>query len=135
MKSVKIVTLATAYIKDTEGKLLLLQRGKKSSLSGRWQFAEGKLEIDELPEAALKREISEELSQSIDKAVFKTVSPVVFDTPETVFFILRIVYIVELVSHKIQLSDEHVEYDWFTEEEISNLSLVPGVSEVIAAVG
>ena len=62
MKIDKVVTLATAYIEDPEGKILLLKRGTKSTLSGYWQFAEGKIEKGEFPDEALEREVSEELS-------------------------------------------------------------------------
>ncbi len=135
MKIDRVVTLATAYIEDPNGNVLLLKRGTKSSLSGHWQFAEGKIETGEFPDDTLEREVSEELSVPIIKMVFKTVSHVFFETPGVVFFIQRVVYLTKLESKDIKLSDEHVDCGWFTKEELLRLQLVPGVREVIEAVG
>lgn len=48
------------------GKILCAQRGATKSLANKWEFPGGKVEEGESLEAALKREIDEEMNCSID---------------------------------------------------------------------
>tara|TARA_Y100000817_G_scaffold108336_1_gene84815 strand:+ start:573 stop:989 length:417 start_codon:yes stop_codon:yes gene_type:complete len=50
-----------AGVISKEGKVLLGQRPEGSSLPGVWEFPGGKIEANESPEMALKRELEEEL--------------------------------------------------------------------------
>jgi 8-oxo-dGTP diphosphatase len=52
--------VAAALI-DGEGKVLLQQRGPGRAMAGLWEFPGGKVEEGEQPEAALARELEEEL--------------------------------------------------------------------------
>ncbi|MCY4287493.1 MAG: (deoxy)nucleoside triphosphate pyrophosphohydrolase [Aestuariivita sp.] len=57
-----VVTLALI---DRDGRVLLSQRPEGKFLSGLWEFPGGKVRAGEMPEAALIREIDEELGLSI----------------------------------------------------------------------
>jgi 8-oxo-dGTP diphosphatase len=55
------MTVVAAALVDTEGRVLLQQRAPGRSMAGLWEFPGGKVESAELPEAALVRELEEEL--------------------------------------------------------------------------
>jgi len=59
-----ILVVAVALV-DVDGRVLIAQRPENKSMSGLWEFPGGKVEIGELPEAALIRELDEELGINV----------------------------------------------------------------------
>lgn len=57
----KVLLVVAVALIDTEGRVLLAQRPQGKSLAGLWEFPGGKVEAGETPEAALIRELTEEL--------------------------------------------------------------------------
>jgi 8-oxo-dGTP diphosphatase len=57
----KIVLVSAVALIDGEGRILLAQRPEGKSMAGLWEFPGGKVEPGETPEAALVRELHEEL--------------------------------------------------------------------------
>ena len=57
----KTVLVAAVALIDADGRVLLAQRPQGKSMAGLWEFPGGKVEPDETPEAALIRELHEEL--------------------------------------------------------------------------
>jgi 8-oxo-dGTP diphosphatase len=55
-----LLVVAVALI-DADGRVLLAQRPEGKSMAGLWEFPGGKVDAGELPEAALIRELREEL--------------------------------------------------------------------------
>ncbi|WP_284053259.1 (deoxy)nucleoside triphosphate pyrophosphohydrolase [Stakelama marina] len=55
-----LIVVAAALI-DADGRVMVQQRPEGKSMAGLWEFAGGKVEVGELPEAALVRELREEL--------------------------------------------------------------------------
>ncbi|MGZ8359854.1 MAG: (deoxy)nucleoside triphosphate pyrophosphohydrolase [Allosphingosinicella sp.] len=55
------MTVVAAALVDGARRVLLQQRAPRRALAGLWEFPGGKVEPDELPEAALVRELREEL--------------------------------------------------------------------------
>jgi len=55
------MTVVAAALVDGEGRVLLQRRAPGRAMAGLWEFPGGKVEADELPEAALARELREEL--------------------------------------------------------------------------
>jgi 8-oxo-dGTP diphosphatase len=58
---VKVLLVSAVALIDADGRVLLAQRPEGKSLAGLWEFPGGKVEPGETPEAALIRELHEEL--------------------------------------------------------------------------
>lgn len=58
----KLVLVAAVALIDPDGRVLVSQRPQGKSLAGLWEFPGGKIEPGERPEAALIRELKEELN-------------------------------------------------------------------------
>lgn len=56
-----LLTVACAVLVDADGRILVASRPQGKDLAGLWEFPGGKLEPEESPEAALVRELREEL--------------------------------------------------------------------------
>ncbi len=57
----KTVLVSAVALIDRDGRVLLAQRPEGKSMAGLWEFPGGKVERGETPEAALVRELHEEL--------------------------------------------------------------------------
>lgn len=56
-----LLLVAAVALIDADGRVLLAQRPAGKSMAGLWEFPGGKIEAGETPEAALIRELHEEL--------------------------------------------------------------------------
>ena len=56
-----IVLVAAVALIDADNRVLIAQRPEGKSMAGLWEFPGGKIEPGETPEAALHRELKEEL--------------------------------------------------------------------------
>lgn len=57
-----ILLVAAAALVDSDNRVLISKRPEGKSLSGLWEFPGGKVDAGETPEAALIRELKEELA-------------------------------------------------------------------------
>ena len=57
----KLVLVAAVVLVDADGRVLLAQRPAGKAMAGLWEFPGGKVDPGETPEAALIRELAEEL--------------------------------------------------------------------------
>jgi 8-oxo-dGTP diphosphatase len=62
-----VLVVAVALI-DADGRVLLAQRPEGKQMAGLWEFPGGKVQPDETPEAALIRELKEELGIDVSEA-------------------------------------------------------------------
>jgi len=68
-----LLVVACALV-DKEGRVLVAQRPAGKSMAGLWEFPGGKMEAGETPEAALTRELKEELSIDVTAACLAPLS-------------------------------------------------------------
>ena len=64
---VPIVLVVAVALVDIDGRVLIAQRPKGKSMAGLWEFPGGKVEEGEQPEAALIRELEEELGIDVSE--------------------------------------------------------------------
>lgn len=62
----RILLVTAAALVDRDGRVLVQQRPPGTSMAGLWEFPGGKVEPGETPEAALIRELDEELGIVVD---------------------------------------------------------------------
>jgi 8-oxo-dGTP diphosphatase len=124
---IEVVAAAIAHA----GRCLIAERGPTMTLAGKWEFPGGKVEPGESPEAALRREIREELGVDIDVAErLGTGSARVGDK------VIRLdVYAAFLRGGEPSLS-EHSRIAWVSADELSSYDWaeadVPSVPAVAA---
>jgi 8-oxo-dGTP diphosphatase len=63
-----IVLVAAVALVDADGRVLIAQRPEGKSMAGLWEFPGGKVHEGETPEAALIRELKEELAIDVKEA-------------------------------------------------------------------
>jgi 8-oxo-dGTP diphosphatase len=68
MNGKKLVLVVACALVDTDGRILIAQRPEGKNLAGLWEFPGGKVEPGEQPEAALIRELKEELGIDVTEA-------------------------------------------------------------------
>mgnify|MGYP004719827829 CR=1 FL=1 len=121
MKTIRVV----AAIIIEKGKVLATQRGYGEFKDG-WEFPGGKIELGEIPEAAIVREIKEELDTEIE--VVKLLDTVEYDYPQ--FHLSMDCFICKIKSGDLVLK-EHVAAKWLTKENLENVDWLPADLSVV----
>ena len=124
MNMLKRIEVVAALIRDGD-KIFATQRGY-GEYKDFWEFPGGKIEPGETPEAALKREIKEELATEID--VHEYVGTVDYDYPD--FHITLLLYLCSMVSGSLELL-EHESAKWLLASELDTVSWLPADLEII----
>lgn len=114
----KTINVVAAVIRNGD-KIFATQRGY-GDFKGGWEFPGGKMEPGEAPEAALIREIREELNTEI--SVNELITVIEYDYPD--FHLSMKCYWCELVSGKLELL-EHTDAKWLAADELDSVSWLP----------
>lgn len=70
----RLVLVVAVALVDADGRVLVSQRPEGKTLAGLWEFPGGKVEAGERPEAALIRELDEELGIAVAEACLAPLS-------------------------------------------------------------
>ena len=127
----KVLVIASAFIKNSKGQVLLLERSNKSSYPGYWQLVEGKLERGELPVVAIKREIEEETGSAVSALDIDSATYNEIEAKGLKYLCFRIVFFVKINTKKIKTSDEHASFGWFSKPDALSLRLLPGTEDIL----
>ena len=87
----EIKLIPAVCLVDADGRVLLSQRPEGKVMAGKWEFPGGKIEAGETPEAALIRELGEELGIDTHESCLAPLSFSSHQYPE--FQILLLLYI------------------------------------------
>lgn len=120
----KTVNVVAAVIK--RGDMIFATQRGYGDLKGGWEFPGGKIEKGESPEAALVREIKEELDTEI--SVEKFLHTIEYDYPS--FHLSMRCYLCSVVSGDLNLK-EHEAARWLTKETLNSVEWLPADVELI----
>lgn len=121
----KQINVVAAVIHNAENHILATQRGY-GEWKGWWEFPGGKVEVNEAPEDALRREIREELSANIIIESF--LCTVEYDYPT--FHLSMQCYLCTLQSETLQMN-EHTDASWISISELDCVKWLPADIEVV----
>ena len=122
-----MISVVCAIIEDDAGNYLLAKRPEGKCLGGFWEFPGGKLEQGEKIEAALIRELQEELL--IQTEVFEILEKVEHHDEK---FSIRLIPCRARILSGIPTALEHSELGWFSTHEIDRSTLAPADVPVLA---
>ena len=120
----KTIRVVAAIITDGS-RFLATQRGY-GDFKGMWEFPGGKIELGEMPEEALQREIKEELR--VDISILRFFSTVDYEYPD---FILNMdCYLCSIVFGELTLA-EHQAAKWLSPAELKSVEWLPADVELV----
>ena len=124
-----IVLVVACALVDVDGRVLICKRPQGKSLAGLWEFPGGKVEAGETPEAALIREMDEELGITITQSCL---APFVFasHTYET-FHLMMPLYLCRRWSGVV-VAKEHEALAWVRPNALSDYEMPPADAPLIA---
>jgi 8-oxo-dGTP diphosphatase len=122
-----MISVVCAVIEDEAGRFLLAKRPEGKCLGGFWEFPGGKLEEGESVEAALIRELQEELL--IQSEVFQILEPVEYHYEKSS---IQLIPCRARILSGIPTALEHSEIGWFSNHEIDRSALAPADVPILA---
>jgi 8-oxo-dGTP diphosphatase len=120
----KLIHVVAAIIIH-DGKVFASQRGYGAYKDG-WEFPGGKIEAGETPEAALRREIREELATTVE--VEELVGNIEYDYPD--FHLSMACYRCKVVSGHLTLL-EHEAARWLGKDQLDSVDWLPADRSIL----
>ena len=123
-----VLVVACALI-DVDGRVLIARRPEGKQMAGLWEFPGGKVELGERPEAALIRELKEELGIDVTEACL---APFVFASHAyESFHLLMPLYLCRLWSGVV-VAHEHAALAWVKPGRLSDYPMPPADEPLVA---
>lgn len=124
------VQVAACYL-EIDNKLLLLQRAHGKLEPGKWGVPAGKLESNETPENAAKRELWEETGIAFENpSQIQRLNSLYIRKPE-VDYVYHLFKVQLDQIPEVHLSDEHQSYTWATSKDMETIALMDGAKETL----
>jgi len=124
-----VVLVAAVALVDPDGRVLLAQRPEGKHMAGLWEFPGGKLAAGETPEAALVRELAEELDIDTDE---RCLAPFTFASHAYEAFHLLMPLYVCRVWRGIPRPCEGQTLAWVRPADLSNYAMPPADLPLVA---
>ncbi|HAF79727.1 (deoxy)nucleoside triphosphate pyrophosphohydrolase [Brevundimonas aurantiaca] len=123
-----VLVVAVALI-DIDGRVLIAKRPEGKTLAGLWEFPGGKVEPGERPEAALIRELSEELGIEVSESCL---APFVFASHAyDSFHLLMPLYLCRRWNGVVA-AREHAALAWVRPNQLSDYPMPPADEPLVA---
>ncbi len=128
MTSNLLLVVACALV-DEEGRVLICQRPQGKQMAGLWEFPGGKVEPGETPEAALIRELDEELGIQVKQACL---APFVFASHNyESFHLLMPLYLCRRWDGFVR-AHEHEALAWVRPNQLADYPMPPADAPLVA---
>lgn len=125
----RLLLVAAAALVDSDGRVLICQRPEGKQLAGLWEFPGGKVEAGETPEAALIRELEEELGIAVAPACL---APFVFASHAyESFHLLMPLYLIRRWEGEVQRR-EHAAIAWVKPVRLGDYPMPPADKPLVA---
>jgi 8-oxo-dGTP diphosphatase len=124
-----IILVAAVALIDTDGRVLLAERPAGKHLAGLWEFPGGKVKTEETPEAALIRELAEELGIDVEKSCLAPFTFASFAYPD--FHLLMPLYVCRKWSG-IVIAREGQRLKWVRPARLSDYPMPPADKPLVA---
>ena len=119
MKTIKVVAAIICNDMERKNKIFATARGY-GDLKGGWEFPGGKVEPDETPQQALKREIMEELSTEIK--IGELIDTIEYDYPT--FHLSMDCFWAEVITGQLELKEAEAA-KWLTKDQLESVAWLP----------
>lgn len=120
MKTIRVVAAIIKSVNEDKKPIIFATQRGYGDLKGGWEFPGGKIELNETPQEALKREILEELETEI--SVGELIDTIEYDYPN--FHLSMDCFWAEIISGNLTLT-EHNAAKWLTKEELNSVDWLP----------
>ena len=124
----KLLLVVAVALVDVDNRVLIAQRPEGKQLAGLWEFPGGKIDAGERPEAALIRELQEELGITVKEACLAPLTFASFAYPD--FHLLMPLYICRRWEGFVQ-SREGQALKWVRAKDLRQYPMPPADEPLI----
>ena len=133
VSSRRLLLVTAAALFDASGRVLISQRPQHKALGGLWEFPGGKVEPGEAPEAALIRELKEELDLTVEPDALDPYAFASHAYPD--FHLLMPLYVITRWQGVVKLDPNAAQaMKWVAPRELRDHEMPPADVPVLARV-